>query len=60
MRKKSIIFIIVILVFTAVIMPQKKIDAKAKPWYGKYWELRKTAKKSIKIKGNKLTRIFDS
>ena len=44
------------LVFAAAAAPQKKVDAKTKSWYGKYWELSKTAKKACKIKGNKIAR----
>ena len=38
----------------AVAAPQKKVDAKSKCWYGRYWELSKTAKKACRIKGNKI------
>ena len=55
MKKKSIITILVLtLVFSAVVLPAEMVFAKAKPYWGKYWELSKTAKKSVKIKGNKV------
>ena len=54
--KKSIICVLMMtLVFSAAVLPAEAAFAKAKPWWGKYWELSKTAKKSIKIKGSKLT-----
>ena len=53
--KKSIICVLMMtLVFSAAVLPAEAAFAKAKPWWGKYWELKKTAKKSIKIKGSKL------
>ena len=55
MKKRSLIFVLALmLVFAAAAAPQKKVDAKTKSWYGKYWELSKTAKKACKIKGNKI------
>ena len=55
MKKRSLIFVLALmLVFAAAAAPQKKVDAKTKSWYGKYWELSKTSKKACKIKGNKI------
>ena len=55
MKKISMMVIFVLFAFTMAIVPHKKVEAKKKCWYGKYWEYKKTAKKSIKIKGKKLT-----
>lgn len=44
-----------LLVFTMAIAPHKKVDAKSKCWYGKYWELRPEGKKAVKMKGNNVT-----
>lgn len=54
MKKISMMLIFVLFAFTMAIVPHKKVEAKKKCWYGKYWEYKKTAKKSIKIKGKKL------
>ena len=54
MRSSVIIVLAVVMVLAAAILPQNEVSAKAKPWYGKYWELKKTAKKSVKIKGKKV------
>ncbi|MBQ3281158.1 MAG: hypothetical protein IJH41_02005 [Eubacterium sp.] len=54
MRRSVIFALALLMMLTVVILPQNKAYAKSKPWYGKYWELSKTAKKSIKIKGNKV------
>ena len=42
-----------LLLLTAVI-PAKKVDAKTKCWYGKYWEYAKTGKKAVKINGSRV------
>ena len=55
MKNKVIITILAFtLVFSMAFMPKQKADAKSKPWYGKYWEESKDAKKAVKIKGNKI------
>ena len=54
MKKRSIIFVLALVLLFAAAAPQKKVDAKSKRWYGRYWELSKTAKKACKIKGNKI------
>ena len=55
MMKKSIIAVLALtLVLSAAVLPQEAAYAKSKPWFGKYWEYAKTAKKSVKIKGSKV------
>lgn len=54
MKKNIIVVIALALIFSAVVLPCDKAEARTKNWYGKYWELRSTAKKSIKIKGSKM------
>lgn len=54
MKKSFICVLMLTLVFSVVVLPKDVAEAKSKPWWGKYWELSKTAKKSIKIKGNKM------
>ena len=55
MLKKSIITILMLtMILSVAIIPPEIAAAKSKPWYSKYWEYKKTAKKSVKIKGSKL------
>ena len=42
------------LVFSAAFLPSQKSNAASKPWYGKYWEESKTAKKVVRISGSKI------
>ena len=54
MKKSFIVILVLTLALSVVIMPGEIAEAKTKNWYGKYWELSKTAKKSISIKGRKM------
>lgn len=54
MKRRLLIILSVLFLFSMIIFPQKKVEAKTKCWYGKYWEYKKTAKKSVKIKGSKV------
>lgn len=54
MRKSIICVLMLALVFSVVVLPKEIAEAKSKPYWGKYRELKKDAKKSIKIKGNKV------
>ena len=53
--KRSMVFMIaLIMALTAMVLTGEQIHAKAKPWYGRYWEFGKQAKKVVKIKGSKV------
>lgn len=54
LRSSMILILAIVMVLTVAILPQNEVNAKAKPWYGRYWELSKTAKKCVKMKGNKV------
>ena len=56
MKKRHLwILLTFVLLFSILILPQKKAEAKTKSWYGQYFEESKDAKKAIKIKGKKIT-----
>ena len=55
MRNKVMICVLAFtLVFSMAFLPRQRADAKCKPWYGKYWEESKDAKKAVKMSGNKI------
>lgn len=54
MRKSMIFILALAMALSVVILPADKAEAKAKCWYGKYWELRETGMKAVKIKGRKV------
>ena len=54
MKRSIAVILTFTLLFSILIVPECSVYAKTKCWFGKYCEYKKTAKKSVKIKGNKL------
>ncbi len=54
MRKSVVLILAALMVAGIAVMTQEQAHAASKPWYGRYWELSKTARKVVKIKGNKI------
>ncbi len=54
MKRSVVIILALVMLLTTAVLSGEQVHAKAKPWYGRYWELSSQAKKVVKIKGSKV------